>query len=162
MPNLTEMSLQPGQLYLTRDPMILQTILGSCVGVTIHSVRLGAGALCHSLLPKCPPGTCAPDGYRYVDFSIHYLLEQFDAMGANRQELEVKLFGGADVLSVSATRAGKTTVGTLNYQAALGVLEAEGLSVAASDLGGLRGRTIHFDTETGEVLVHRLARMKEL
>jgi chemotaxis receptor (MCP) glutamine deamidase CheD len=31
------------------------------------------------------------------------------------------------------------------------------LNVSASDLGGVRGRRIHFHTGTGEVLVHRLA-----
>ena len=45
----------------------------------------------------------------------------------------------------------------MNCQAALEVLEEEGLSVPASDLGGTRGRRIHFHTGTGEVLVYRLA-----
>jgi chemotaxis protein CheD len=156
MADLPEISVQPGQLYLARSPMILQTILGSCVSVTFRSARLGAAALCHGVLPKCPRGAGAPDGYRYVDFSIRYLARQFDALGAFRQEVEVKLFGGADVLSVPAARAHKATVGALNCRTALEVLEREGFRVAASDLGGLRGRTIRFDTETGEVLVHRL------
>jgi chemotaxis protein CheD len=87
-------------------------------------------------------------------------LERFDALGACRQELEVKLFGGADVLPVSAMRAHIATVGTMNCKAALEVLEKEGVRVVASDLGGLKGRTIHFDTGNGEVLVHRLARLR--
>lgn len=156
MADLPEFSVQPGQLYLARDPMILQTILGSCVGITFWSPRLGAGALCHGVLPRSPHGAAAPDAYRYVDFSIRYLARQFDALGAFRHELEVKLFGGADVLAVLPSRAHKATVGALNCRAAREVLEQEGLRVAASDLGGLRGRTIHFDTETGEVLVRRL------
>ena len=151
-----EISIQPGQLYLARDPVVLQTILGSCVGVTFWSARLGVGALCHGVLPKCPSTTGASDGYRYVDFSIRHLAEQFDALGVSRQELEVKLFGGADVLPVAA-RAGKPTIGSQNCQAALEVLEQEGLRVLASDLGGIRGRTIQFDTGTGEVVVYRLA-----
>jgi chemotaxis protein CheD len=148
--------IQPGHLHLTRTPSILQTILGSCVGVTFWCARLGAGALCHGVLPRCPRGTGVPDGYRYVDFSIRYLAEQFDALGASRYELEVKLFGGADVLPVSAARAHRATVGALNCRAAREVLEEEGLSVLASDLGGIRGRTIRFDSGTGEVLLQRL------
>jgi chemotaxis protein CheD len=159
-PDPPKISIQPGQLYLARSPMLLQTILGSCVGVTFWSPRLGAGALCHGVLPRCPRGTGGSDGHRYVDFSIRYLAEQFDALGACRQELELKLFGGADVLPVSAVRAHLATVGAQNCQAALEVLEREGLRVAASDLGGMRGRTIHFDTGTGEVLVHRLATLR--
>jgi chemotaxis protein CheD len=157
---LPEISVQPGQLYVARSPVVLQTILGSCVGATIWSARLGAGALCHGVLPKCPPGADCTEGYRYVDFSIRYLLEQFDSLGATRRELEIKLFGGADVLPVSAARSHILTVGAMNCKIALEVLEKEGLQVAASDLGGLRGRTVHFDTATGDVLVRRLARLR--
>lgn len=155
--DLQPISIQPGQLHLARSPAILHTILGSCVGVTFWSARLGAGALCHGVLPRCPRGVGIPDGYRYVDFSIRYLAEQFDALGAWRKELEVKLFGGADVLPVSAARADRATVGALNCRAAREVLEEEGLSVVACDLGGVRGRTIRFDTGTGEVLLRRLS-----
>jgi chemotaxis protein CheD len=137
--------------------MILRTILGSCVSVTFWSARLGAGALCHGVLPKCPAGVSVKEGHRYVDFSIRYLAERFDAMGASRSELEIKLFGGADVLPVSVARGAKPTIGQLNCRAALQVLEDEGFRVMASDLGGIRGRTIRFDTGTGEVLVQRLA-----
>ena len=151
-------SVQPGELYLARTPMVLQTILGSCVSVTLWSARLGVGALCHGVLPRCPRGAGLKEGARYVDFSIRYLASQFDALGAFRQELEIKLFGGADVLPVAASRIDIATIGALNCKTALEVLEQEGLSVAASDLGGIRGRTIHFDTGTGEVLVRRLAR----
>jgi chemotaxis protein CheD len=158
---LPGMTLQPGELYIARDPSILQTILGSCVGVTIWSARLGVGAMCHGVLPRCPlnwpSGSTLADGHRYVDFSIRYLAQQFDALGVQRRDLQVKLFGGADVLPVTNVRNGRLTVGAQNCNAAVETLSQEGLIVLASDLGGSRGRTIHFHTGTGEVLVHRLA-----
>jgi len=152
-------SLQPGELYLAKEPSILRTILGSCVGITFWSARLGAGAMCHGVLPTAPPGVAGAEACRYVDFSIRHLARQFDALGASRAELEVKLFGGADVLPVPDSR-GKPTVGALNCRTALEVLEREGFRVAASDLGGTGGRTIHFDTATGEVFVHRLGKVQ--
>jgi chemotaxis protein CheD len=152
--------LQPGDLYLSRSPAILQTILGSCVGVTFWSRRLGAGALCHGVLPCCPPnrsGTYdSAEARRYVDFSIRYLARQFDALGARRAEVEIKVFGGADVLPVHPDRSGRLTVGAQNSRAALDALGEEGLAVIASDLGGPRGRQVLFYTETGDVLVRRL------
>ena len=157
---LPDLDLQPGELYLSRGPAILRTILGSCVGVTFWSARLGAGALCHGVLPRCPkawpPGSSPSVGHRYVDFSIRYLAQQFDTLGASRRELEVKLFGGADVLPVPGARRHKPTVGALNCRAAIEVLHEEGFTVSASDLGGVRGRRIHFHTGTGEVLLYRL------
>jgi chemotaxis protein CheD len=157
--DLPGIDVQPGQLYLARSPAILRTILGSCVGVTFWSARLQAGALCHGVLPHCPPHTAGKEAYRYVDFSIRFLAEQFDLLGVARGELEIKLFGGADVLPVSEFSAAKLTVGAMNCQTALAVLDAEGLLVGASDLGGTRGRTVRFHTGTGEVLLQRLARM---
>jgi len=93
---------------------------------------------------------------RYVDFCVRYLARQFDALGARRRDVEVKVFGGADVLPVMASRAAITTVGALNCRVALEVVREEGLQVLASDLRGLRGRKISFHTGTGEVLVQRL------
>ena len=152
--------VQPGELYLARSPAILQTILGSCVSATFWVPRLAAGALCHGVLPLAPPGATAPGGYRYVDFSIRYLAAQMDQLGVPRDQVQVKLFGGADVLAVPAARTGKPTVGALNCQAAWQILEQQGLTVLASDLGGTQGRAIRFHTGTGEVLVQRLARSR--
>jgi chemotaxis protein CheD len=159
-PVLPDLNLQPGELYLAWTPAILRTILGSCVSVTLWSERLGVGALSHGVLPRCPPsqppGFNPSDGYRYVDFSIQYLAQQFDSLGARRDELEVKLFGGADVLPIVSTYAERPTIGALNCRAALETLAEEGFTVIASDLGGVRGRKIHFHTGTGEVLVQKL------
>ena len=156
---LPDLDLQPGELYLSLKPAILRTILGSCVGITFWSARLGAGALCHGVLPKCPrswpPGSKNTEGHRYVDFSIRYLARQFDALGACRNELQIKLFGGADVLP-AAGGPNRPTIGSQNCRVAAEVLAEEGLTVCASDLGGKRGRRIHFHTGTGEVLLHRL------
>jgi chemotaxis protein CheD len=163
---LPDLNLQPGELYLARGPAILRTILGSCVGITFWSARLGAGALCHGVLPKCPldwpSGFSLAEACRYVDFSIRHLARQFDALGACRRDLEVKLFGGADVLATTKARRSKLTVGAQNCRVAKEVLAEEGFTVSKSDVGGTRGRRIHFHTGTGEVLLHRLGVWNDL
>jgi len=160
---LPEVYLQPGELHLARKPAIIRTLLGSCVGVTFWSAKLGAGALCHALLPRCPKNSSADfslaTGRRYVDFSIRDLARRFDKLGALRSEVQVKLFGGADVLPVNRTAGSRATVGSQNCEAAIDVLRAEGFEVIASSLGGTRGRSIRFNTGTGEVLVRRLSRV---
>jgi len=84
------------------------------------------------------------------------LARQFDALGASRRELVVKVFGGADVLPVANRERARPSVGAQNRKAAEEVLAEEGFTVSASDVGGRRGRRIHFHTGTGEVLLHRL------
>jgi chemotaxis receptor (MCP) glutamine deamidase CheD len=49
----------------------------------------------------------------------------------------------------------RPTVGRLNIEMAMKVLEEEGFAVSASSLGGRRGVNIYFNTETGEVLLQR-------
>lgn len=113
-----EFYLQPGEIHLARSPAILKTVLGSCVGVTFWSPRLGLGALCHGVLPKCPPGVRDAEGYRYVDFAITDLARQFESYGALRGEVQVKVFGGADVLPVNSDLSWKATVGHQNWHTA--------------------------------------------
>ena len=51
---LVEVYLQPGEMFLALEPTIIRTLLGSCVGVSFWSRRMGIGALCHAMLPQCP------------------------------------------------------------------------------------------------------------
>jgi chemotaxis protein CheD len=157
---LPEVYVQPGESHLITGPVILRTVLGSCVGVTFRIPRLGIAALCHPMLPAYPTRAKAElslaEGRRYVDFAIRDLTRQFDSLGARRGEIEVKLFGGGDVLAV-ANPGARPTVGKLNCEAALRILEQEGLGVVASSLGGTCGLNIQFHSVTGEVLLKRLS-----
>lgn len=156
---LPEVYVQPGESCLVSEPAFIRTLLGSCVGVTFWVPRLGIGALCHAMLPsypdKLPANGNLAAGRRYVDFSIRDLARQLDAYGACRNEVQVKLFGGADVLMVT-DEASRPTVGRLNCEAAIRVLRDEGFGVTASSLGGTSGVNIEFHTGTGEVLLRRL------
>ena len=157
--NMPEVNVQPGESHLVHEPAILRTVLGSCVGITFWAPRLGLGALCHAMLPYVPKKSEAlmnvKAGRRYVDFAIRDLARQFDAYCARRSEVEVKLFGGGDVLVV-VNESTRPTVGQMNCEAALLVLREEGFSVAASSLGGTSGLHIQFNTGNGEVLLRRL------
>jgi chemotaxis protein CheD len=157
---LPEVHLMPGEIHVARRPAILKTVLGSCVSVTFWSERLGIGALSHGVLPLCPEGIRAPEGYRYVDFAICDLLRQFEAAGALRSELQIKVFGGADVLPHLA-HSGRETVGHQNWKAAVQTLHAQNLEIMASDLGGEAGRILQFHTDSGDVLLRRLAQFSE-
>jgi len=156
---VVEVYVQPGESHLVRGPTILRTVLGSCVGVTFWNPRLEIAALCHPMLPKHPGAARGllnlAAARRYVDFTIRNMAEQLDALGACRCETAVKLFGGADVLHIDSSEA-RPTVGRLNCEAAIRVLEAEGFVVTASRLGGKVGLHVEFDTVTGEVLLRRL------
>jgi chemotaxis protein CheD len=155
-----EVYVLPGESHLISEPAIFRTVLGSCVGITFRVPRLNIAALCHPMLPSYPTrhkqALSLAESRRYVDFTIRDLAQQFDKLGASRNEIEVKLFGGGDVLLV-INEASRPTVGKLNCEAALRVLQEEGFQVTASSLGGTCGLNIQFHTGSGEVLLKRLS-----
>lgn len=159
---LEQVYLQPGEFHLARQRTAIKTILGSCVGVTFWNRRLEVGALCHGVLPRSPKQVARFGFGHYVDAVLRHLIEQFDRMGIVRRELEVKVFGGADVLPLSAPSAAKATVGRQNWEIAMEVLGREDLKVRASDVGGTSGRSLLFDTGTGEVRLYRLSGLVEM
>jgi chemotaxis protein CheD len=152
-----EVYVKPGESHLVQEPAIFKTLLGSCVGITFLVPRLGIGALCHPVLPVCPPKSqnmTLEGGRRFVDFAIRDLARQLDQLKVRRSEVQVKVFGGADVLFVAADS--RQTVGALNAECAVRVLEEEGFQVSASRVGGTVGIHIQFDTRSGEVLLRKL------
>jgi len=157
--DLPQIYLRPGEMVLAREPTILTTILGSCIGITFWNERFAVGALCHAMLPHCPKNhlnnSQIAKGWHYVDYCIRYLARQFDALGVQRKDVQVKLFGGADVLYVSDSTP-YPTVGRQNCETAIQVVRDENYILLASDLGETFGRKIRFNTATGRVLLARL------
>ncbi|HVN95005.1 MAG TPA: chemotaxis protein CheD [Syntrophorhabdaceae bacterium] len=147
--------LKPGEIYISDKPVIVSTILGSCIALTIFNKRLKVGGICHAQLPT-NPSSDVENTFRYVDSSIFYMIRKFEMMGITKDEMVVKLMGGADVLDPA--RANRSTVGQKNVETALNVIKSHQLILAASHVGGELGRKIHFDTDTGEVLLKRINR----
>jgi chemotaxis protein CheD len=122
--------------------------------------RLKISEICHALLPerdltdKDEERPLNP--YKYVNSVIPKMVADMRKYGVPPNEIEVKMFGGADMLSSPEERIKNQPVGRLNVKTALNILEAEGLRVSASDVGGTLGRKIFFYTHTGEVLLKRL------
>jgi len=144
--------LRPGEAYLDDRPVLVSTVLGSCVAVTMFHRATKRGRICHAILPRHP---LSGEGniFHYVDSSIGCMLNDLLFGGAERPEIEVKLFGGANAIGREDDRA---TVGELNARRALQVIKEARLTILASDLGGRAGRKIVFDTRSGEVLLKRL------
>lgn len=154
-PELSTIYLRPGEIAIVREPTLISTVLGSCVSFTFfHSAR-GLAGICHALLPH----GSGEEGFRYVNECGKHLLASFLAQGVRREEIEVKLFGGADMFE--GRRGGAPlSVGEQNLAAARSFIEEEGLRLRASDVGGRRGRKILFHSGTGEVLLKRLHRQE--
>jgi len=150
--------LKPGEVFFSGEPAVVMTLLGSCISLTMFSERFKLGGICHVVLPKCNENfcpACCDESYRYADCCIMGMVERFSVMGIARSELEIKIFGGSDILAASGPAA-RASVGKQNIAVARSILQKEGLRVAASHIGGTFGRKIFFFTHTGVVFMRRI------
>ena len=149
--------LKPGQIVVSSHPLLVTTLLGSCVAVTMFCQRLKTGGICHAQLPTCrekeAEGRAHPG--RYMDSALSEMLARLLERGVLAGELEVKVFGGSDMFQ---GRGRGRAVGRQNAEMALAVLARESIKVANQDLYGERGRKIIFHTHTGAVFLKRLNR----
>lgn len=133
----------------------MQTILGSCIAFTMRHKDSHLSGMCHCLLATKPVGKsnseCNP--YAYVDLAFEEMLSYFRHGGVRPTELEVKLFGGAGVLHVLS---GPRSVGRENIHTASRLIAEHRVRLLASDVGGMVGRKIIFDTVTGKVQVKKM------
>lgn len=138
----------PGDYYTTsaKDEMIV-TVLGSCVAACIRNPRTGFGGMNHFMLPESNSGDWngVSAALRYGNYAMEALINEVLKSGCARHDLEIKLFGGANL------NAGPTMVGKKNADFAMHYLKVEGLRLVAHDLGGAYGRRIHYFPATGKV-----------
>jgi chemotaxis protein CheD len=148
--------LKPGEVVVAREPVLVSTVLGSCVAVTMFSPTRGVGAICHAMLPD---NAGREYDLRYVDTALKHIYKKVNECGAG-SNLVIKLFGGARVLDVGENGSPGRTVGEQNVAKALEVLELLGLKVNSADTGGEVGRKLFFCTRDGDVYLRRMRHRK--
>lgn len=143
--------LLPGEFYVTAGAEIVATVLGSCVSTCIRDRRTGLGGMNHFMLPEDPNKDSRGDALRYGCFALERLINELLKRGANRSELEIKVFGGGQVI------AAMSDIGRLNIDFVRQYLGDEGLPMDVEDVGGFWARRIRYYPSTGKVLVKHLA-----
>jgi chemotaxis protein CheD len=145
----------PGEFYVTsKSDEVLVTVLGSCVSACIRDPRTGIGGMNHFMLPQGDGDSWDGESARYGNFAMEKLINELIKQGCPRERMEVKVFGGANVIDSS------TQIGTKNADFVLRFLRNEGITCAAQDLGGLHPRRIQYYPSTGRV-VRRLLQVNE-
>lgn len=147
-------TLNPGELVVADKPYLITTVLGSCVSITVFSSERQIGIINHALLPNAPHDCAISEIFRYVDTSFNYILKKAEKLGIATDSLDIKLFGGANMMQSGVDGAIK--VGANNIKTAVSLINKKGLQLQAKDVGGRYGRKVMFNTLTGEVLVKKL------
>jgi chemotaxis protein CheD len=145
--------LLPGDLFATRVPHEITTVLGSCVAVCLWDPILRAGGMNHFMLPAYA-GNGEPSN-RYGDIAIRNLVMRMDSLGSRRGNLKAKVYGGGNVLC-STSDSGLDLIGLKNVAMAREGLSVEGVEVLNEQVGRMQGRKLRFNTHTGALHVEHI------
>ncbi|HEY1059115.1 MAG TPA: chemoreceptor glutamine deamidase CheD [Limnobacter sp.] len=154
--------IMPGEHCVSWDPVEIVTLLGSCVAACIYDSQRKIGGMNHFMLPDIP--SVAPaltdqtKPLRYGLYAMERVINDLLMMGAKREHLVAKVFGGANMTNTLENQH----VGRRNAQFVIEFLRRDKIRVLASDLGGTNSRRIRFNTRTNAVRVERVASADQL
>ena len=138
--------LYPSTLFASKEPYVVKTILGSCVAICLWDPINQIGGINHYMLPSWNGNDLASP--KYGNIAIDKLLEKMAQLGARKENLKAKIFGGGELIESGANG---TLIGERNIRVARLILEEKKIPVIASSTGGRKGRKILFFTDSGEV-----------
>lgn len=145
----------PGEYFVSDSGMLLVTVLGSCVAACIRDADSGLGGMNHFMLPDDGGRDKVGMSARYGTYAMEILINHLLKMGARRNRLEAKVFGGGAVLESLSS----SNVGVRNAEFVLDYLKTEKIPVVAKDLLDSYPRKVYYFPATGRVLVKKLHRV---
>ena len=146
---LIDCYLPPGHIYLSHDPSLIWTVLGSCVAVALWDSRKMLGGMSHFLYPYTDDSRKATA--RYGNVAVRYLVKMFLDDGAKGKNLKAQLFGGAESNSAECSKIAKE-----NLQTARMILKKYHIGIVSEDTGGCMGRKIVYNTQKNEAVVYKV------
>jgi len=153
--NSVAAKILPGEFYVTTQREIIATVLGSCVSACIRDPIFGVGGMNHFMLPMSITngswnGSEVNLATRYGNYAMEHLINEILKNGGIRQNLEVKIFGGARILKQM------TDIGIKNIQFVRAYLNTENIDIVSEDVGDICPRKVQYIPATGKVRIKKL------
>ncbi len=145
----------PGEYFVSNHDLLLVTVLGSCVAACVRDPDSGIGGMNHFMLPDDGGRDAVGMSARYGTYAMEVLINHLLKMGARRNRLEAKVFGGGAVMASLAS----SNVGARNAEFVLNFLKTEKIPVVAKDLLDSYPRKVYYFPFSGRVLVKKLHRV---
>ena len=139
--------VQTGEVEAGRGEIILKSdAIGSCVVITAYDSKKKLGAMAHVMLPGRSPQKDFPHRTRYAADAIEVMINKLARLGVNKDEIEVCLVGGGNVLKRNGD-----TIWKDNIDSVVELLREKGIKIGAKALGGTERRSVSFNVERGSV-----------
>ncbi|MDR1546910.1 MAG: response regulator [Deltaproteobacteria bacterium] len=147
---INKVFILPGEYFISKQPNIISTLLGSCVAVCLHHPKLKFGGMNHYMLPTSP--TKERNG-KYGDYAIAVLLQFMERTVGSLAGLEAIISGGANV--VTNITAGNQ-IGLRNVELARQTLAKHGIRIIKENVGGTLGMKLHFQNWDNKLTVEKM------
>lgn len=100
--------IMPGDYFVSWAPAEISTLLGSCVSACVWDSHRKIGGLNHFMLPDSPSEARSlgdkTKSLRYGLYAMECLVNDLLTMGAKREHLSAKVFGGANITGALNTQ----------------------------------------------------------
>ncbi len=141
-----------GGYYASRKPVVIRTLLGSCVAVCLHDPQKKIGGMNHILLPGRAAMKKVNTPAQFAVNSMELLIKKVIRLGGTKNELTAKIFGGGQIMpSIDSSQATGPKIVSFVKE----LLELQAIELIKENTGGTDTRTIYFHTDTGNVYLKR-------
>ena len=149
---VARVTIHIGGLRVSREPLVIDTVLGSCIAACLYDPVSGVGGMNHFMLPEgFDPDN--PASTRYGVHAMELLITEIMRLGGHRRRFQAKVFGGGHVLNIRESLDG---VPQRNIDFVRRFLNVEQIPVLNEDVGGYLARRVLFYAHTGKVFLKRL------
>ncbi len=150
---MTRVTIHIGGVRASREAILVDTVLGSCIAACIYDPVTGIGGMNHFMLPDgVDPDN--PTSARYGVNAMELLISEMMKLGGMRKRFQAKVFGGGHVLKIRENLDG---IPQQNINFVRWFLNAEQIPIMGEDLGGYQARRVLFQTQNAKVYLKRLA-----
>jgi len=152
-----QITLHIGEYYGSAEPVIIKTLLGSCVAVCLFDPAMNIGGMNHIYLPGRADLKHFDVSARFGINAMELLINRILSLGGDWGRLVAKAFGGANVFPGFSI---ENSIGRKISEFVRTFLETEGIPLVGSSLGGAHGRQVFFHTDTGDVFIKKIQKIR--
>ncbi|MHC4573020.1 MAG: chemotaxis protein CheD [Planctomycetota bacterium] len=135
-----------GEVRVGGSKTILRAIaIGSCIVIAAYDPKQRIGAMAHVMLPGSAPKKAA-EKTKYAADAIDKMIKDMAAAGSNKDDIEVCLVGGGNVLNRQ-----DDTICKDNIDSTTGLLRKKQIPVRSSALGGTERKGVFLNVENGSI-----------
>lgn len=156
-------SVGVAELKTSNNSVVMASFgLGSCVAIAMFEPYKKVGGLAHVMLPESRGKERERNPAKFADTAVRLLVDELVRRGARLRNIRCKIVGGSQMFEIlgssgrgdgSEENSKPKNIGARNVEAVKQALKEMGVPLIGEDTGGNYGRTVRFNTSTGEVEV---------